>query len=115
MTVFSRSPSAAPHPLPSPNPAERSRWQLWAEVQHGRVSVAAFDAILAEELAFLRASKDTQARRIQVRWQGPAARFYPIAGHLLRQLVVSPEPPEFVTELALPFTFAATGSLGTSR
>lgn len=84
---------------------ERSRWELWAEVQHGRVSVAAFDSILAEELAFLRAAKDTPARRIQVRWQGPAARFYPIAGRLLRQLVVSPEPPEFVTELALPFTF----------
>jgi malate synthase len=84
---------------------ERSRWELWAEVQHGRVSGAAFAAILAEELAFLRAGADTAERRIQVRWQGTAARFYPIAGRLLRQLVLSPEPPEFVTELALPFTF----------
>lgn len=32
MTVFSRSPSAAPHPLPSPHPAERSRWQLYLDL-----------------------------------------------------------------------------------
>ena len=84
---------------------ERSRWELWAEVHHGRVSVVTFDEILTQELAFLRAAQDTQARRIQVRWQGEAARWYPIAGRLLRQLVTAAEPPEFVTELALPFTF----------
>lgn len=84
---------------------ERSRWELWAEVQHGRVAQSTFDTLLRQELAFLRASQDTPLRRIQVRWQGEAARWYPIAARLLHQLVTSPQPPEFVTELALPFTF----------
>jgi len=84
---------------------ERSRWELWAELAHGRVSRAQFEVLLTEELAFLRASQDTPLRRIQVRWQGEAARWYPIAARLLHQLVTSPRPPEFVTELALPFTF----------
>lgn len=84
---------------------ERSRWELWAEVAHGRVSVADFERILAEEVAFLQANLDTDKRRIQVRWEGEAARWYPIAVKLLRQLVLDPEPCEFVPELALPFTF----------
>ncbi len=86
---------------------ERSRWELWAEVAHGRVSVAAFDAILAEELAFLEADQDVPTHRIQVRWRGEAARWYPIAGKVLRRLVVEPDPPEFVTLWILPFTFGA--------
>jgi malate synthase len=84
---------------------ERSRWELWAEVAHGRVAVDTFDRILAEELDFIRSGAVTPTKRPQVRWEGEAARWYPIAGRLLRQLVVSPEPPEFVTELLLPFTF----------
>ena len=86
---------------------ERSRWEVWAEVHHGRVSVADFERILAEELAFVRAGVDTPTHRVQVRWEGEAARWYPVAERLLRQLVLAPEPPEFVTELALPFTFPA--------
>ena len=84
---------------------ERSRWELWAEVQHGRVSVEAFEAVLAEEVAFLRADADQPGHRIHVRWRGEPGRWYPIAVALLRQLVLAPAPPEFVTELALPFTF----------
>ena len=83
---------------------ERSRWELWAEIHHGRVSVEAFEAILAEELDFIRADRISETRRVQVRWEGEAARWYPVAVRLLRQLVTSPEPPEFVTELTLPFT-----------
>ena len=84
---------------------ERSRWELWAELHHGRVSVALFDQILADELDFVRAGVDTADKRVQVRWEGEAARWYPLAGRILRQLVTDPEPPEFVTELILPFTF----------
>ena len=88
---------------------ERSRWELWAEVAHGRVSEALFEQILADEIAFLRGGADAStagvARRVQIPWEGEAARWYPIAVKLLRQLVLSEEPPEFVTELALPFTF----------
>lgn len=86
---------------------ERSRWELWAEVQHGRVSRARFEELLAEEVAFLRADVDQPGHRIHVRWKGEPGRWYPIAVELLRQLVLDPDPPEFVTELALPFTFPA--------
>lgn len=86
---------------------ERSRWEVWAEVHHGRVDEALLDRILEEELAFLRAGEDTPTKRVAVRWEGEAARWYPIAARLLRQLVTDPEPPEFVTELTLPFTFPA--------
>ena len=84
---------------------ERSRWELWHEITHGRVSVALFEHILAEEVTFLRSNGEDATRRVQVRWEGEAAVWYPIAIKLLRQLVLTSEPPEFVPELLLPFTF----------
>jgi malate synthase len=84
---------------------ERSRWELWAEVNHGRVSVESFDEIVAEEMAFLKNNQSTDTKRPQVIWAGDAARWYPIAARLLRQLVVSETPVEFATELLMPFTF----------
>ncbi len=81
---------------------ERSRWELWAEVNHGRVPVELFDEILNEELEFIR--RDQQAG-IQVRWTGDAARWYPISAKILRKLVVDHNPVEFATELLMPFTF----------
>ena len=36
--------------------------------------------------------------------EGDAERWYPLAVRLLRQLMVSEDPPEFVTELLMPFT-----------
>ncbi|MFU8805476.1 MAG: hypothetical protein ACNA8W_16815 [Bradymonadaceae bacterium] len=83
---------------------ERSRWELWAEVAHGRVSLELFDQILKEELDFIRQGHETETKRIQVKWHGDATRWYPIAARLLRQLATSPRPPEFATELLLPFT-----------
>lgn len=84
---------------------ERSRWELWAEVTHGRVSAELFEQILAEEVAFIQANASTPTKRVQVRWEGEGARWYPIAVKLLRQLVTAEDPPEFVPELMLPFTF----------
>lgn len=84
---------------------ERSRWELWAEVRHGRVSRALFEQILREEHDHIRAGHDSPTRRIQVRWEGETARWYPVAVALLHQLVTDPEPVEFVPELTLPFTF----------
>ena len=84
---------------------ERSRWELWHEVHHGRVSTEMFERILAEEIAFLQAGQPTATRRALVAWQGEAARWYPIAVKVLRQLVTTESPPEFVPELILPFTF----------
>ena len=84
---------------------ERSRWEVWAEVHHGRVTREAFEALLAEEVAFLQSGAERADKRPQVRWQGEAARWYPIAVKLLRQLMTADKPPEFATELLLPFTF----------
>lgn len=67
---------------------ERSRWELWHEVAHGRVGVDQFEAILAEEAARLAGAP----------WTAVAAR-------VLRRLVVTTSPPEWVPELLLPFTF----------
>lgn len=84
---------------------ERSRWELWAEVAHGRVSVEEFDAILQAELEFIRAGKDAPGHEIAVKWEGEAAKWYPKAAEILRQLVVTDRPVEFATELLLPYTF----------
>jgi malate synthase len=84
---------------------ERSRWELWAEVHHGRVPVELFERILDEELAFIRAGEATPSKRVQVHWTGEAARWYPVAAQLLHMLVTTDEPPEFVPEWMLAFTF----------
>jgi malate synthase len=81
---------------------ERSRWELWHEVAHGRVSVDAFDRVLAEELDAIRANVQSDTKRVQVPWHDT---WSPIAGRLLRQLVVSEAPVESVSELLVPFTF----------
>ena len=82
---------------------ERSRWELWAEVFHGRVQVDDFERIVSEEVAFIREGRQTPTKRVQVPWAGEAARWYPIAVRLLRQLVLSEDPVEFATELLMPF------------
>jgi malate synthase len=85
--------------------AERSRWELWAEIRHGRVTHNQFESILQEELDFIRADRATDTKRVQVKWTKEAERWYPVAAQILRQLVTDPTPPEFATELLLPFTF----------
>lgn len=89
---------------------ERSRWELWAELNHGRFSIDAFENILAEELTFIRAGQETPTKRIAVRCEAEAQRWYPIAEKILRQLVTAPDPVEFVSELLLPFTLDAVRS-----
>lgn len=83
---------------------ERSRWELWAEVHHERVSQEQFETILQEELAFLKKGEDSANKRVQVKWQGEAERWYPVAAEILRKLVTDPNPVEFATELLMPFT-----------
>ena len=83
---------------------ERSRWELWAEVAHGRVSLELFDQILDEELTFIREDRQTKSKRVAVKWEGEVARWYPMAAKILRQLVITKDPPEFASELLLPFT-----------
>ena len=84
---------------------ERSRWELWHELHYGRVSVDLFEQILAEEIEFIRQDRALPVKRVQVRWEGAAAHWYPVAIKILRQLVLDDRPPEFASELMLPFTF----------
>jgi malate synthase len=84
---------------------ERSRWELWAEVNHNRVSLQKFEQFLCEEADFIRFGQQTKTKRIQVQWKGEAKRWYPIAIQLLHQLVTQKIPVEFVSELLMPFTF----------
>ncbi len=83
---------------------ERSRWELWAEINHGRFAVDRFTSMVDDELAFIKAGQDAPDHRIQVHWTEETAKWYPIAAKLLKQLVLEKEPPEFATELLLPFT-----------
>ena len=83
---------------------ERSRWEVWAEIQHGRVDRSDFDSILDEEIHFIRERMQTSTKKTQVQWTGDATRWYPVAVKLLRLLILTPEPVDFVTELLLPFT-----------
>ena len=83
---------------------ERSRWELWAEVHHGRVSREDFETWLKDEVLFIKANQDSANKKIQVRWQGEAAKWYPTAVQLLHQLVTDADPVEFVPELLLPFS-----------
>ncbi|MFM7203655.1 MAG: hypothetical protein ACKO6N_22985 [Myxococcota bacterium] len=85
---------------------ERSRWELWMEVAHGRVSPALFEQLVEEEVQFIRADRTSETKRVQVKWTGEAARWYPVAVEMLKSLVMSPEPVEFVTQYLLPYTFA---------
>ncbi|MCB9795201.1 MAG: hypothetical protein H6741_21065 [Alphaproteobacteria bacterium] len=80
---------------------ERSRWELWAEVAHGRVTPAELESLLAQEAAFIREARETDSKKVAVPWD---PRWSPVAVRLLRQLVLDPEPPEFVTELLMAFT-----------
>lgn len=83
---------------------ERSRWELWAEIHHGRVSLEDFEHWFKDECLFIQANQDSEHKKIQVRWQGEAAKWYPTAIKLLHQLVTDENPVEFVPELLLPFS-----------
>ena len=41
-----------------------------------------FDRILAEEIDFIRSDRVTPTKRVQVRWEGEAKRWYPLAVRL---------------------------------
>jgi malate synthase len=84
--------------------AERSRWEVWHEIRHGRVSREAFLQIAFEELQFIRKDLSNEQKIVQVKWDTRTAKWYPVAFHLMVQLMTSTDPVEFATELLLPFT-----------
>ena len=84
--------------------AERSRWEIWHEIKHGRFPVEEFLKIAFEELQFIRKDLSNEQKIVQVKWDERTAKWYPVAFHLMVQLMTAENPPEFATELFLPFT-----------
>ncbi len=84
--------------------AERSRWEVWHEIHHGRVSLETFLKIAHEEYRFIRKDLSDSKKIVQVKWDSRTERWYPIALQLMIQLMTTEDPPEFASELLLPFT-----------
>lgn len=87
--------------------AERSRWEVWHEIYHGRFSVEEFLKIAHEELHFIRKDLSNDKKIVQVKWDARTEKWYPIAFQLMVQLMTDSKPVEFATELLMPFTIDA--------
>ena len=87
---------------------ERSRWELWAEVFHRRVSVAQFEALLDDEYEGIQQGEPRSGHRIQVPYNAQTETWYPLAKSVLHQLVVTETPVEFVPQLILKYTLECT-------
>ncbi|GBG28752.1 Malate synthase, glyoxysomal [Hondaea fermentalgiana] len=83
---------------------ERSRWELWAEVHHGRFALEDFIRIAHEELNAIRRGIPREGKTVHVTWNSTSSKWYPVAMELLLKFVCDPRPVDFVTELLLTFT-----------
>ncbi|MCX6131364.1 MAG: serine hydrolase [Proteobacteria bacterium] len=90
--------------------AERSRWEVWHEVRHGRLPLAKLVQIAHEELHFIRKNEMHAAKIVQVKWDARTAGWYPIAFRIMLQLMSQAHPVEFASELLLPFTVESVRS-----
>lgn len=84
--------------------AERSRWEVWHEIHHGRFTVEEFLKIAHEELHFIRKDLSNGKKIVQVKWNERTEKWYPVAMNLMIHLMTSDRPVEFASELLLPFT-----------
>lgn len=84
--------------------AERSRWEVWHEIRHGRFSIEEFLKIAHEEYMFIRKDLSNEKKIVQVKWDERTAKWYPVAMNLMIKLMTDTEPVEFATQLFLPFT-----------
>jgi malate synthase len=84
--------------------AERSRWEVWHEIQHRRFAKEELLKIAFEELRFIRLGLSTENKKVQVQWDEETSRWYPVALYLMLKLMTDEKPPEFATEYLLPFT-----------
>lgn len=84
--------------------AERSRWEVWHEIYHGRFKIEDFLRIAHEEMRFIRKDLSNAKKIVQVKWDERTAKWYPVAFRLMIQLMTAKKPVEFATELLLPFT-----------
>lgn len=90
--------------------AERSRWEVWHEVYHGRFSVEEFLKIAHEEFHFIRKDLSNEKKIVQVKWDERTEKWYPVAFNLMVKLMTDPNPVEFATQLFLPFTINSVRS-----
>jgi malate synthase len=84
--------------------AERSRWEVWHEIYHGRFSLEEFLKIAHEEFLFIRKDLSNDQKIVEVKWDERTAKWYPVAFNLMVKLMTDKDPVEFATELLLPFT-----------
>lgn len=84
--------------------AERSRWEVWHELRHGRFAVEDFLKIAHEEMTFIRRDLSNDQKIAQVKWDDRTAKWYPVAFKIMLQLMTDLNPVEFATELLMPFT-----------
>jgi malate synthase len=84
--------------------AERSRWEVWHEIYHGRFRLEEFIKIAYEELTFIRKDLSHEKKMVQVKWDERTAKWYPVALKLMLKLMTDKSPVEFATQLLLPFT-----------
>ena len=84
--------------------AERSRWEVWHELYHGRFKLEDFLQIAFEEFQFIRKDLSNKDKIVQVKWSSETEKWYPIALRLMIQLMTAKKPVEFATELLIPFT-----------
>jgi malate synthase len=84
--------------------AERSRWEVWHEIYHGRFKLEDFIRIAFEEMHFIRKDLSDAKKIVQVKWDERSERWYPIAFKLMLKLMTDKKPAEFATELLMPFT-----------
>lgn len=84
--------------------AERSRWEVWHELRHGRFSVEEFLKIAHEEMVFIRKDLSNSKKIVQVKWNERTEKWYPVALKVMLQLMTDENPVEFASELLHPFT-----------
>ena len=84
--------------------AERSRWEVWHELHHGRFDIEEFVRIAHEEMRFIQKDFSTAEKITQVKWNERTRKWYPVAMNIMLQLMSSDKPVEFASELLLPFT-----------
>lgn len=84
--------------------AERSRWEVWHELYHGRFSLEEFLKIAHEEYLFIRKDLSNEKKIVQVKWDERTEKWYPVAMKLMIKLMTDKNPVEFATQLFLPFT-----------
>jgi allantoicase/2-oxo-4-hydroxy-4-carboxy--5-ureidoimidazoline (OHCU) decarboxylase len=86
--------------------AERSRWEVWHEIYHGRFDLYEFLKIAHEEFHFIRKDLSDNKKIVQVKWDERTSLWYPVALKLMIRLMTDIKPVEFASELLLPFTMA---------